>query len=69
MSSCAGDCNQGRECTCDRIHVVPVNDLRGHTLRIDCWCRPTLDDVEPRVILHHSLDQRERYESGGLREH
>lgn len=69
MSSCTGDCNQGRNCTCDLIHVVPRNDLREHTPRIDCWCHPTPDDVEPQVILHHALDQREKYESGELKEH
>jgi hypothetical protein len=69
MSSCTGDCNQGRNCTCDLIHVVPLNDLREHTPRIDCWCRPTPDMEEPFVILHHSLDQREKYESGELKEH
>ena len=69
MSSCTGDCNQKRECTCDLIHVVPLNDLREHTPRIDYWCRPTPDDAEPRVILHHALDQREKYESGELKEH
>lgn len=53
----------------DLIHVVPLNDLREHVARIDCWCHPTPEDDEPRVILHHALDQREKYESGELREH
>lgn len=53
----------------DLIHVVPLNDLREHVARIDCWCHPTPEDDEPRVILHHTLDQREKYESGELREH
>ena len=53
----------------DLIHVVPLNDLREHVARIDCWCRPTPEDDEPRVILHHALDQRKKYESGELREH
>jgi len=69
MSSCAGNCNQGRNCTCNLIHVVPLNDLREHVAQINCWCHPTPDDAEPQVILHHALDQREKYESGELRDH
>lgn len=53
----------------DLIHVVPLNDLREHETSIACWCRPTPDEGEPRVILHHALDQREKYESGELKEH
>lgn len=41
-------------------HVMPVNDLREHTMTA-CWCHPTDDDG---VILHNSLDQRELYEYG-----
>lgn len=55
--------------TDDLIHVVPLNDLREHVARIDCWCHPTPDEEEPFVIIHHSLDQREKYESGELKEH
>lgn len=55
--------------TDDLIHVVPLNDLRDHVARIDCWCHPTPDEEEPLVIIHHSLDQREKYESGELKEH
>jgi len=51
------------------IHVVPLNDLREHVAQTDCWCNPTPDMEESFVILHHSLDQRERYESGELRAH
>lgn len=55
--------------TDDLIHVVPLNDLREHETSIACWCHPTPDEEEPCVIVHHSLDQREKYESGELREH
>jgi hypothetical protein len=41
-------------------HVLPVNDLRGHSLT-DCWCCPVYDEG---VIVHNSLDGREFYESG-----
>lgn len=53
----------------DLIHVMPLNDLREHVARVDCWCRPTPDMEEPFVIIHHSLDQREKYESGEFKEH
>jgi hypothetical protein len=70
MSSCTGDCNQGRRCDCaDLIHVVPINDLREHTTRIDCWCNPQPSADDESVIVHNSLDQREKYESGELKEH
>lgn len=25
------------------VHVTPVNDLREHTERRDCWCEPELE--------------------------
>ena len=48
----------------DCIHVIPINDLREHECRADCWCNPTPDDEEPFVIVHHSMDRREEYEEG-----
>lgn len=53
----------------DLIHVVPLNDLRDHEVSTACWCHPTPDEDEPQVILHHALDQREKYETGELKEH
>lgn len=53
----------------DLIHVVPLNDLRDHEVSIACWCHPTPDEDEPQIILHHALDQREKYETGELKEH
>lgn len=46
------------------LHVMPVGDLREHRDSIDCWCRPTRDDEEPRVVIHNAMDQRETYEKG-----
>lgn len=43
--------------------VIPADDLRPHQLR-DCWCKPTPDDEEPTVIVHHAMDGREAFESG-----
>lgn len=48
----------------DLIHVVPVNDLREHECSAMCWCHPTPDDEEPRVFVHHSMDGREKFETG-----
>jgi hypothetical protein len=42
-------------------HVVPIDDLRQHDVRYDCWCKPT-DDGE--VFIHNSLDGREFFEVG-----
>lgn len=48
----------------DIIHVVPVDDLREHDSRSTCWCNPTEDDETPGLFVHHSMDQREKYETG-----
>jgi hypothetical protein len=48
----------------DRIHVVPIGDLREHECEPTCWCGPTPDDEEPRLFLHHSMDGREAFETG-----
>lgn len=50
------------------IHVEPVNDLIQH-LDNDCPCGPTPelvasdDGPDGWVIVHHSLDGRERFEA------
>ncbi len=44
------------------LHVVPLNDLREHDDRPDCWCAPCeiFDAASGVVILvHNSLDRRE----------
>lgn len=51
------------------IHIIPAFDLREHDLSDKCWCRPTEDDIDDDVMIHHALDQREKYESGELKEH
>ncbi len=43
------------------IHVLPVSDLRPHTLDDRCWCGP---DNDEGVIVHHSMDGREAGENG-----
>jgi hypothetical protein len=56
---------QGWECTFadDGVtHVRPIDDLKPHGWA-ECWCDPTDDDG---VVVHHSMDQRELYETGTL---
>lgn len=47
----------------DKYHVVPINDLREHSCDVDkpCWCNPSNDDG---VIVHNSMDGREKFETG-----
>jgi len=50
-------------------HIYPVNDLREHeTESCSCWCNPEYDE-EDDLFIHNALDQREKYESGELKEH
>jgi len=44
-------------------HVVPVDDLKEHDLRSECWCYPDLHEDE-RMVVHHSADNREDFETG-----
>lgn len=41
------------------IHIVPIQDRQPHATFTGCWCQPTPDTDEPRVIVHHSVDARE----------
>jgi hypothetical protein len=49
----------------DDWHVMPMGDLRDHMDSPDCWCKPTQDEDDPQVYIHHALDQRERFETKG----
>jgi hypothetical protein len=44
-----------------KIHVIPLNDLRGHEEVDDCWCTPHVD--EHSVCIHHAMDGRVEYET------
>ena len=46
-------------------HVYPIKDLREHDTEngINCWCKPVLDE-DYEVIVHNSMDEREKYETG-----
>lgn len=48
-------------------HVYPVGDLREHvTEGTTCWCRPNIEQ-DGALIIHNSMDQREKYETGELK--
>jgi hypothetical protein len=50
--------------TVERVHVVPLNDLRRHIERgISCPCAPSLREGG-RMVVHNSFDGREFFESG-----
>jgi len=52
------------------LHVIPLGDFRDHWCVEDCWCKPEMDECEDGpIMVHHAMDQRERYESGELRLH
>lgn len=44
-------------------HVVPLNDLRGHTEDATCWCNPRVNK-ELNLVTHNSADNREAFETG-----
>lgn len=50
-----------------RIHVYPLEDLRDHVVSGDreCWCHPTPEE-DGALLLHHAMDQREKYETGEI---
>ena len=43
------------------FHVIPINDLKEHKESIDCWCNPNIED---EIVVHNSMDGREKYETG-----
>lgn len=47
-------------------HVLPVKDLAEHVCSVACWCQPRISEegLGNRVIIHNSLDGRERREGG-----
>jgi hypothetical protein len=45
------------------VHIIPARDLCPHAEAGDCWCLPSPDVVEPRVLIHHAADGREVVEA------
>lgn len=48
----------------NKVHVIPVDDLREHITSVDCFCKPITDDEDENVIVHNAMDKREEYENG-----
>lgn len=46
------------------VHLIPLGGAREHTTTRGCWCEPTRDTVKRDVWIHHSDDQREKFETG-----
>lgn len=47
------------------LHIIPLGDLREHSLTAACWCEPDLDEEGlDNVLVHHALDGREAFERG-----
>lgn len=44
------------------LEAMPVDDLREHSVGVDCWCAPEVDDDD--ILMHNSLDHREDFETG-----
>lgn len=46
------------------LHVLPRGDIREHAVTEDCWCEPRIEGQwVPFLVIHHSADQRELFES------
>lgn len=45
-------------------HVIPLEDIKPHERTVRCWCRPTRDEEDRNCVVHHAMDQREKYERG-----
>lgn len=42
------------------LHVVPLNDLRDHDDKPECWCQPVeCFDGDGCIWVHNSMDRRE----------
>lgn len=49
-------------------HVIPMNDLQPHEDDLDCWCMPEINHDE-NLIIHNSLDGREKVENANIFSH
>lgn len=41
------------------MHVYPLLDVQHHVMSEKCWCKPTFDDEDGRMWVHHAADGRE----------
>lgn len=49
------------------IQIMPIGDLREHERSSGCWCRPSRDEEDSRIVVHNAMDRREEYERGERR--
>jgi hypothetical protein len=61
-------CNKWASVTADNVdgyitqyHIMPVDDMKPHTLHHDCWCKPFEDPWTNDMWIHKALDNREWY--------
>jgi hypothetical protein len=52
---------QKSDCYADRLHILPLGDLRTHDRSPNCWCEPSIEE-EGKLIIHNSADGREFFE-------
>ena len=48
------------------LHVIPINGAEpDHVKSAECWCSPLVDS-DPRLVIHHAKDCREKRERLGI---
>lgn len=49
----------------DSTHLIPMDDIDDHELHIECKCSPEIGEGRQEgLIIHHSFDGREPFETG-----
>lgn len=46
------------------FHILPIDDLKPHCDRRDCWCNPV--EKEDGLWIHNSMDRREHTKEKGI---
>lgn len=59
MTNVASDPRTNWAAFADPLEVMPRDDLREHAFGWKCWCKPFDEDG---IIVHNSMDGRERFE-------
>ena len=44
------------------VHVIPIDDEIPHVHDDTCPCRPSRDEQQPGIVIHHAADGREHFE-------
>lgn len=40
-------------------HLQPKDDIRQHRHSMKCWCKPTIDPNDERVMIHNAMKRCE----------